>query len=103
VVAPVMLVHDVDDVQRCHWYVYEVGEFVQLPFETVSVWPTFAVPVTAGGVVLPGAAANALAARLSPATIVASSAGRMCFFTCLLLRFVGTHSVFPLGYTRIAT
>jgi hypothetical protein len=56
-----------------------VGLFDQVPFETVSVLPTFAVPLTTGEAVLAGAVADAIDARNSPATSVPSSAGRRRF------------------------
>src|SRR5881394_3833843 len=90
-----MSVHDVDEVHRCQRYAYEVGLPLHVPFDTVSVWPTFGVPETAGAVRLPGAAAKALAARRSPATIVASSAGMICFLIRACSFVVGTRVVFP--------
>ena len=42
--------------QRCHWYVNPVGLFVQLPVDTVSDAPSWALPPSPGSAVLPGAA-----------------------------------------------
>jgi len=82
-----MSVHVVDE-QRCHWYVKLVGSFDHVPVETVSVLPTFAVPLTFGGVVLTGTDAVALDATNNPETSVANS-GASSFFNmrCLLLPF----------------
>ena len=42
--------------QRVHCRAYEVGLFDQLPVDPDSVWPTCAVPETAGNAVLAGTA-----------------------------------------------
>ena len=46
-VAPAMLEHA--GVQRCHWYVYEIGGVPDhAPVDTVSFWPTVTVPAITG-------------------------------------------------------
>jgi hypothetical protein len=42
--------------QRSHWWAYDVGVLLHVPLLAVSVWPTAAVPLIAGGAVLTGAA-----------------------------------------------
>ena len=44
----------VDVVERFHWYVYDVGEPVQEPFDVVSVSPVRVVPVMTGTAELDG-------------------------------------------------
>jgi len=41
--------------QRFHWYAYDVGELVQVPFEAASCWPCCAAPEIVGGAVFTGA------------------------------------------------
>jgi hypothetical protein len=45
-----------------------------VPFETVSVWPTFALPDTAGGDVLPGAATVLAVAPVAMTTAAIAAA-----------------------------
>ena len=53
--APATLMQSVPvAVQRCHWYPYEPGFGDHVPVETLSVWPTVAVPLTAGFTELTG-------------------------------------------------
>jgi hypothetical protein len=50
-----MFVHEPPSlVQRCHCRPYDVGDGDQLPFETLSVSPTVAEPLTAGRTVFDG-------------------------------------------------
>jgi hypothetical protein len=44
--------------QRSHAYAYEVGVLCHDPVEEVRTWPTYAVPVTAGGERFTGGAAG---------------------------------------------
>src|SRR5581483_4428721 len=74
--APVMSPHErPSEAQRCHWYVKDVGLFVQVPSFAVSVEPSFGVPLMVGGDVFAGTAARAAAAKL-PATRAATTASR---------------------------
>ena len=50
VVAPLMSAHCAPDVShRVHWYVYVIPVPVHVPWLAVSVWPTTALPLIAGG------------------------------------------------------
>jgi hypothetical protein len=63
--------------QRRHWYAYEVGEPLQLPTETVSVWPATALPLTTGNAEFTGAdttGAGAGAARAVTTAVAAEVA-----------------------------
>src|SRR6185437_5138447 len=57
----------------------------------------------AGGVVLAGAAADAVVARLSPATSIVSSAGRRRFLMSCSFRCAGTHTSSPVATDANAT
>lgn len=53
--APLMFRHDDPSEEHCcHCRANDVGVGVQLPLDTVSVWPTAAVPLTVGRTVLVG-------------------------------------------------
>ena len=62
---------------------YVVGVPVQVPFDTVSVEPTLAVPVTAGATVDPGTAAWAESAFIT----ANSGADRATAATMATIRF----------------
>ena len=51
---PVQLVPELS--QSCHAYWYEVGLFVHVPLDVVSVCPTAAVPLICGSPVFDGGA-----------------------------------------------
>jgi hypothetical protein len=76
-VAPAMLAHGGPAaVQRCHWYVKDVGLFVHEPFCAVKVSPTRGVPVMEGGAVFAGGAACADEAAMV-ATVKAAATMRI--------------------------
>lgn len=55
-VAPLIIEQLAPLESQCfHWYAYEVGEPLQVPFDAVSVCPTVVVPVIAGAVEFVGA------------------------------------------------
>ncbi len=54
-VAPTRSAHELPPAsQRCHWYVYDVGVFVQVPVDADTVAPTCADPDTTGTAVFTG-------------------------------------------------
>src|SRR5947209_4617902 len=77
--------------QRRHWYEYDVGAPLHVPFEAVSVSPSFAVPLICGSAVFWGVAAERANATVpatpQATTMTASGTSRRRTILCLRMGF----------------